>query len=115
MMESYKEWPRTKRKMMIGAGADAWFHRGGDQRYNDGSLGFTADRIARTIGKEGRQWVSNFENGKINISLYDYLQIMDTLCSGKTEDHPALALRKYLLTVAPLLLPNERIAKDMED
>ena len=48
--------------------------------------------LADTLDKGGRDWTSKLERGLINISLCDYLQVVDFLRETMPADHPALPL-----------------------
>ena len=57
-------------------------------------LAMPQQEISDTFGW-GRDAVSKLERGLLNISLYDYLRLMDSLRAFE-PDHPAIALYDHL-------------------
>lgn len=56
--------------------------------------GIPQEAVAEVLDWSGRDPVSKVERGKTNLSLYDYLRLMD-FYRELAPDHPAVALSDY--------------------
>lgn len=66
----------------------------GDARPGGGAE-WSGETLAALLN-HNRDWTSKLERGLFMVSLYDYLQVMDTLRATVDADHPALALHSYI-------------------
>lgn len=96
---------KRKAAFLKKTGRDVLFWRGGDARFNENGAA-SGTTVSEHMG-HARGWLSQVETGKITISLYDYLEVIELLCEG-TDRHPALALRKYLDDIDPEFGPEGR-------
>lgn len=67
---------------------------GKDIRTAREAAGLTQEALAELFDN-GRDWLSKAERGVINISVVDYLELVDYLRQEMPPDHPAVALVTY--------------------
>jgi transcriptional regulator with XRE-family HTH domain len=68
---------------------------GKDMRAAREAANVSQELVAGLLSKAGRDWTSKFERGEINVSLCDYLELVEYLRDTLPPEHPALALVTY--------------------
>jgi transcriptional regulator with XRE-family HTH domain len=61
------------------------------------SLGWSQSQLGDQLGLKTRSGYEKLENGKVKLSLHQYLIVVDFLREAIPADHPALELANQLL------------------